>query len=238
MGGSGVMEADCIHVVGDTDISKDENLTMNECASAKTGASEVSDPYGSVSEPTPPASCTDSFADDPEVGGRKQAVPGCYSGGYTFSNDDFDFNTGGDNIYYLNGGTWTVNGNASITGAGVLLYLYNGAQLKLNGGAEVNLSSMNTGLYSGLAIMYSRATTGTTKINGGTEFNVKGAIYAANADIEFSGNAAGTSTGECLQVIGNTVKMTGNSGFYTDCSAYGVKTIEVEGGTDSISIVG
>ena len=179
-----------------------------------------------------------SFSAAPKSGGVHQATPGCYTGSQTFNNGEWKLNTGGDNIYYLNGGTWTVNGNAKVSGEGVMLYLYNGAQLKLNGGAEFSVSSMNTGVYSGLAVMYSRATTGTTKINGDSGFNVKGAIYAANADIEFSGNTSGTSTGECLQDIGNTVKMTGNANFYTDCSAYGVKTIEVEGGTDSISIVG
>ena len=35
MCGSGLMSADCIHVVGDTDVAKEENLTLEECASPK-----------------------------------------------------------------------------------------------------------------------------------------------------------------------------------------------------------
>lgn len=68
------------------------------------------------------------------------AYPGVFPGGITIGCDTI-FRSG---VYFLKGGSLTINGNHSVTGdkAGVMFVLLDGAEFKLNGGADINLTGM------------------------------------------------------------------------------------------------
>ena len=141
------------------------------------------------------------------------------------ANADVTLNPG---IYYPDGGSLHVNGGATINGNGVTLVFTkknsNGwADATINGNANINLTPPKTGPTAGIVIFGDRAMpVGTTfKFNGGATQYLGGAIYTPTGAIDFSGGA-GTST-SCTQIIGDTIKFTGNSGLAIDCSKYNTK---------------
>ena len=107
------------------------------------------------------------------------------------------------------------------------LFLTGGAEIDINGGADFTLKAPTSGDYSGLALYIDDDDTSSHKLNGGSDFSIVGAVYGAQAHFEFSGSTTGSGPGECTQVIGYTVTMTGNSDFDTDCSASGTTAIQV-----------
>lgn len=129
--------------------------------------------------------------------------------------------------------TLQVNATASLIGTGVTLYLTDNVVLDLRGGATVDLHAPTpndvpapaTSDYYGLVIYFARNNTHTSQINGGANFNLVGAVYGADAHIEFNGSGTGSNPGECTQIIAGTVTFTGASDFDTDCSASGTTDI-------------
>jgi len=128
-------------------------------------------------------------------------------------------------IYYLDGGSLTVNGGGSINGTGVTLIFTSKlrndwATATINGNATVNLTPPTFGPTTGIVVMADRnAPVGTPyKFNGGANQYLAGAIYAPTGAVTFAGGAdTGTS---CTQVIGDTVTFVGNSNLAIDCSQY------------------
>jgi hypothetical protein len=48
---------------------------------------------------------------------------------------------------------------------------------------------------------------------------MSGFIYAPDAAITYTGNSDMNAQGSCLRLVANTVQMTGNSAFKSDCTA-------------------
>jgi len=131
-------------------------------------------------------------------------------------------------IYYLDGGSLTVNGGAALTGDGVTLVFTskngkNFATATINGNATINLTPPKTGGTAGIVIFGDRnIPVGTTfKFNGGSTQYLGGAVYVPTGTINFSGGAS-TST-SCTQLIGDIVNFTGNSALALNCNNYGTK---------------
>ncbi len=203
----------------------------------------TADPYRNVAQPTVPATCastteknklltnTHGTGNPKPTSGGASNLNAAYCGGGNIQGRT-NFSAG---VYVLNGGAWRVNSTAELNGSGVTLFLTGGATLNINGGADVDLSAPTSGAYAGMLVFFDRANTGSSTINGGSNFSMVGAIYGAKQNIAFSGNTTGGSAGKCTQVIGYTVDFTGNSGFDTDCSASGTTAIMA---AQSIKIVG
>ena len=216
-------------------------MTLNGCTAAIENSPYTPDPYRNVAAPTVPLAC----ATNGELG---QLLTNPHQTRSPKASSDPTFNKaycGGGNIqgttnlsagvYVLSGGNWKVNSGAELNGGNVTLYLTNGATLDINGGATIDMSAPLSGPYAGLLVFFDRTNTGSSKINGGSNFSMVGAIYGAKQNIEFTGNTTGSGPGECTQVIGYTVSMTGNSDFDTDCSNSG--TTQILAG-QSIKVVG
>jgi hypothetical protein len=133
-------------------------------------------------------------------------------------------------IYYLDQGSLSVNGGATLNGIGVTLVFtssngHNYADATINGGANVNLVAPTTGPTAGIVLFGDRnMTVGTTfKLNGGSSEVFGGAIYIPRGAVTFSGGAS--STNGCLQLIADTVTFVGNANFSINCKGYGTKSI-------------
>jgi hypothetical protein len=131
-------------------------------------------------------------------------------------------------VYFIDRGTFSVNGGGTVNGTGVTLVFTsstgnNWANLTINGNAVVNLTSPIAGATAGLVIFGDRnIPVGTAfKLNGGSMQSFGGAIYVPTGGISYSGGS-GTST-SCTQIIGDTVTFTGNSSVAINCSSYQTK---------------
>jgi len=189
-----------------------------------TGSSVIPDPYAGVSFP----SFSGCDQTNLSIKTKKTIDPGVYCKGMTFnSGADVTFNPG---VYYVDRGTFTVNGGASLHGTGVTIVLTsstgsNYADVKLTGGSTLNLTAPNTGALSGIVFFGDRnAPKGTSyKFNGDSGQIYGGAVYLPQGDVQWAGGT-GTST-NCTQIIGDTITFTGNSDVAVNCGGYGTKAI-------------
>ncbi|MBB5517622.1 TadE/TadG family type IV pilus assembly protein [Amphiplicatus metriothermophilus] len=233
--GSATITADCISTVGETSFQNSSNVTLNDCPAPIEHGPLTPDPYRDVPEPSTAAVCAtgadkNAFLTNPHKTGTPpptlDSMTGAVIGKKFCGGGNIQGTTElSSGIYVLSGGNWKVNSGAVLRGDGVTLFLTDGAALDISGGATIDLSAPKTGPWSGLVVYFDRNGTPDSKINGGSNFSMVGAVYGTNTHIEFSGNTTGSGPGECTQVIGYTVTFIGNSGFNTDCSNSGTKEI-------------
>lgn len=218
VGGSASISALTVGVVGG--ISGTDNIITQQ--GIKTGIGAVSDPYANDVFPDF-SGCTKQNFSAKKI---ETISPGVYCGGIGLNaGANLTLNAG---IYYLDGGSLTVNGGATLTGDGVTLVFTkknsnSWATASINGNATINLTPPRSGPTAGIVMFGDRGIPKGTafKFNGGANQYLGGAIYVSTGAINFSGGAA-TST-SCTQVIGNTVVFTGNSSLAINCSGYNTK---------------
>ena len=147
------------------------------------------------------------------------AYPGIYQGGLTIGCDT-TFKRG---IYFLKGGSLTINGNYRVSSEkGVLFVLSDGADFKLNGGADINLNGLEhnqltaLGYSSEAAKVLDRMLIWETKDNNASKRNVlngasntylNGAIYTPVNTLDLQGTADVANA--CLLVVANKINLTG-----------------------------
>lgn len=235
--GASSLTADCVSSVGGID-NTNGGITITDCPAMIENAPLTADPYADRPEPAVPVACAtnaekNEFATKPHQ--TKSPLPTsdspiglnlgkayCSSSGTEHIQGTTILSPG---VYVLNGGSWTVNSTATLTGTGVTIFLANGATFNINGGATIDLSAPTSGPYSGLVIYFARDNIGSSIINGGANFSLVGAVYGPKQNITFSGSTTGSDPGDCTQIIGFTVTFTGNSDFNTDCSGSGTTAI-------------
>jgi len=220
VGGSSTVSADSVNIVGG--ISNTTGITTQ--SGVATGQSPIGDPYANASYPGFTGCDQSNFT-------AKNAVtinPGVYCGGMKLNaGANVTLNAG---IYYLDQGSLTVNGGATLTGTGVTLVFtsssgHNYASAQINGGAVINLVAPSTGPTAGIVLFGDRnMTVGTSfKLNGGSTQVFGGAVYLPRGVVEFAGGAA--STNGCLQMVADTITFTGNANFSINCKGYGTKPL-------------
>jgi hypothetical protein len=118
-------------------------------------------------------------------------------------------------IYVIAGGGFTVSGNASVSGSGVLIYNAGSnvpgtggtfGSVAVSGSGNVALTPMTTGVYAGILIFQSRDNTNSLSISVSTQTATAGTIYAANAQVILSGNA---HLQDCI--VAGGLQLTGNA---------------------------
>ncbi len=220
VGGSGTLSAESVNVVGG--IASTSGITTQE--GIATGQSPIGDPYADASFGSFTGCDKTNYVAKTTV----TLNPGVYCGGISLNaGANVTLNPG---IYYLDQGSLSVNGGATLTGIGVTLVFtsssgHNYASATINGGANVNLVAPTTGPTAGIVIFGDRNMTAGTafKLNGGSSEVFTGAIYVPRGDVTFSGGAA--STNGCLQLVANTVTFVGNANFAINCVGSGTKAI-------------
>ena len=220
VGGSGSISALSVSVAGG--ISGASSITTTQ--GIATGQIPTKDPYASTYLP-PFSGC-----DQHNFTAKKTVTisPGVYCGG-------INLNAGANvtldpGVYYLDQGSLSVNGGATMTGTGVTLVFTsstgsNYATANINGGATINLTAPTSGPLAGI-VFYGdpNMPVGTSfKFEGGAAQVLTGAVYLPKGAVSFAGGAS-TTTG-CTQLIGDTINFTGSSNFAINCSGYGTKPI-------------
>ena len=218
--GSGTLSAQDVYVTGG--ISGRDKITTT--GSTVTGATPIADPYSG----TKMGSFSGCDFNNKSVKNTATLNPGVYCGGLSL-------NAGANvtlkpGVYYIDQGSLSVNGGATLTGTGVTLVFTsstgsNYATATINGGATVSLSAPTSGPYSGIVAFGDRnmPAGAVFKFNGGSSQVFTGALDLPSAAVQFAG---GSNTSKaCTQLVADTVTFTGNSQFAINCTGTGTKPV-------------
>ncbi len=178
----------------------------------------LSDPFASLAAPALP---TLTFAAANIAGNTVTTLqPGVYVGGISIAGNASVMLASG--IYYLQGGGFSVSGNAQVTGQDVLIY--NAPQsdsdsIRIAGQAVVQLSGKSD--FDGLAILQDRAATAPITVGGGASLIITGGIYAASEEMQISGGAqvqlAGSSaSGLSARLVVSDLNVSGSGSLAID----------------------
>jgi hypothetical protein len=209
--GNAQVTAATIQVVGN--VKKSGNATL--AGMLTTGASAVADPMAGLLGPST-AGLTNYGSANYSGNGSYTLKPGIYSQINASGNVKLTLNPG---LYLIEGGGFTVTGNASVSGTGVTLYntgsnypnaggSFGGITLSGNGTFTLSAAgSTANGAYPGVVIYQARANTRALSFSGNALGGITGTVYAANASVVLSGN--GQLQGA---VVAGTLNLTGNGG--------------------------
>ena len=227
VGGTASVAALSVGVVGG--ISGTNSITAS--GGIKTGVWPAADPYAAVSFP-PFYGCDQHNL---KINSSVTLSPGVYCGGMSVNAGAVvTLNPG---IYYMDQGSLSVAGNATINGAGVTIVFTgnnnNWATASIGSNANINLTAPTTGPTAGIVIFGDRnMPVGTVfKMTGGDTQSFGGAIYLPKAALSYSGGS-GASNG-CTQIVADTLSWSGNSNLALNCSGYATKPI----GSNTASLV-
>lgn len=222
----------CIYTVGGA--VTNAALRLTTCATPKTDSVAARDPYRNVPEPEIRGACTNGKVGNPNTTAMLTPTA-LHPNGMKFMRFCSGLDLKGTvelkpGLYIVEGGL-TINGGdansanaASIFGQGVTIYMAPGSEIRLNGNIAIDLAPPSTGPTAGILFFGARSATPVNHvINGTSGSKLQGAIYAPTANIQYSGNSAGTNG--CTQVIGSTITMTGNSTLKASCAATGTKPL-------------
>lgn len=218
--GSSYIDALSVGVVGG--ISGNGNI--NAPNGVATGISPVKDPYADVELPSFSGCDYNHFTAQ-----KTQTIkPGVYCNGFTVNAGAVV--TLDPGIYYFDRGAFKINGGGAIKGDGVTLVFTSSTGNKwtsatINGGATVNLTPPATGPTAGISMFGDRNMPAGTSFsfNGGANQYIGGAVYLSKAAIDYAGGSSAKSG--CTQLIGDTIKFSGDSNLAIDCKGTGVKPI-------------
>ena len=123
-------------------------------------------------------------------------------------------------VYVLSGGNFSVSGNATIIGNGVMFYFTNGATINATGGGnklDFQLSPPTSGTYAGILFYQNPNDTAGPQLGGDDQSSFSGALYFPKAQLTFFGNAKSYNTGiivaDAIALSGNpTVNLKGTAG--------------------------
>jgi Flp pilus assembly protein TadG len=138
----------------------------------------------------------------------------CYNSLTIGSNGDtVNINPG---IYVINGGSLHFLSAKATGGSGVFFYLVGNASVTIDNGANVTLSAASSGTYSGTLIFQDPADTQALSIQGGSNTNLSGAIYAPSSNVTFgngSGNMLDDLTAKTLTMTGGALASNASTNF-------------------------
>jgi uncharacterized delta-60 repeat protein len=225
--GNSQITAASIQVAGG--VSKSGNATLNPAAT--TGAAAVADPLASLTGPST-TGLTNFGSATYSGNGSFTLKPGIYSQISASGNVRLTLSPG---LYLIEGGGFTVTGNASVAGGGVTIYNtgskypnsggnFGGITLSSNG--TFSLTAPTSGPYAGVVIFQSRANTRALSLSGNAAAGLAGTLYAPSAQLLVSGNATvnGSLVLDKMSASGNgasTVVADGSGGSPLDSASVG-----------------
>jgi hypothetical protein len=221
--GGAQITADSANIVGN--LSDSGNAALTTVHGTNVGAPAAADPYQNVQLP-PTSGCDHSNFSAPKNG--PALLPGVYCNGLSINaNANVQLSPG---TYFIDRGSLSVAGNATVTGTGVTFVLTDSAgttpaTVAIHGGATLNIEAPSTGALAGIAFIQDRnGAPGTNNdFSGGTSQSITGVIYFPKETISFAG---GTQTGSgCLQLIADEIDFKGNANLEINCSGKGTATI-------------
>jgi len=218
LGGASLLNVDWTQVTGG--IVTNGGGTLDSVQAPITGAAPRPDPWASLAMPAS-SSCSQT---NYQTSGPSTLNPGRYCSGLQFSkNSTTTLNPG---TYVIDGGSFSVNGGATVTGNGVTIVMTgsgsNYATVTINGGANVTLTAPSSGTYAGIAFMQNpnAPTSGSNKFNGGSTMSINGVIHIPNQNVQFAGG--NTSGNACTRLVADTITFTGNASLGNNCAGLGL----------------
>ncbi|NQU59497.1 MAG: pilus assembly protein [Rhodospirillales bacterium] len=227
------LTVDCLYSAGGVS----GTATTTECASAKTYQAATVDPYLAIVTAPVPTDFDNCGSDGSNADGGDYVGPnaddtinpGVYCDiKFSRQNKTLTMNAG---TYYIDRGDLTSTGGTIDATAGVTIVFGDNTgagacgQIKLTGNSNINITAPTTGNFSGMAF-YSSYTCDPNKeydITGNNNSTIVGAMYNPNGEIELGGN--GTVSGTCLQLISDTIKITGNGSIGSACDTAGTTSV-------------
>lgn len=221
-GGSATLTASQIGAVGG--FSGQSKMTAVD---GFTHGAVIADPYAYFSPPAFSGCDQKNYS----ANSSKTIDPGVYCGGINLNaKANVTMSSG---IYYLDGGSLSVNGQATLTGTGVTIVFTSStpsvassfATAKINGGATVNLTAPTSGPTAGFVLYGDRKMPlGTSYLlNGGSSQVFSGIIYFPQGALNYIGGASATNG--CTQIVADTISFGGNSNLSLNCPQFGVAKI-------------
>ena len=207
LSGNASLSAARIQVVGG--MQKSGNATINHPPVTGAGV-YLADPLAGLVAPTggtPQSAVTLSGNSSLTIN------PGVFSQISVSGNARLTLNPG---VYVITGGGFTVTGNGSATGTGVMIYNagsnYSGGTggnfggVTLSGNGSIDLSAPTSGPYAGIVFFQSRDNSRVVSLSGNSMVLHGGVIYAPAALLSVSGNASLSGS-----VIVNQLQLAGNA---------------------------
>jgi hypothetical protein len=146
-------------------------------------------------------------------------------------------------LYYLQGGGFTVSGQATVTDNGLGVLLYNapgtgGAGITFGGKGDVSLSGLTAaqvadlGLdagYRGLAIFQDRGANAALSLTGQGNVTITGTVYAATATVKVTGGS--------LSLVGSAAKKFGSHLIVADLAVGGNGGVSVDASNNNLELL-
>jgi Flp pilus assembly protein TadG len=137
--------------------------------------------------------------------------PGVYVGGISISGKgSVTLNPG---TYFMEGGGFSLTGQANLSGSGVTIYNLPSSSsdtVSIAGQGTVTLSPPTSGEYQGITVFQDRTSSAPVSLTGNGGMNVTGTIYAANALATVTGNGSNNTMGGQYVVYDMTAAGNGN----------------------------
>lgn len=188
-----------------------------------SGATPVADPLASLPPPDP-STLTLQHAGGLKISSDAPVTlnPGVYRGGIQITGKgSVTLNPG---IYYMDGGGFSITGQGSLSGDGILVYnapTTSGDVIKLAGQGSISLTPMTGGVYQGISLFQDRTSAATISITGNGSVSILGTVYAAGGTLDVAGNGSGDVVGS--QFIGYDMSLKGNGDFTIHASGPAVR---------------
>jgi hypothetical protein len=118
-------------------------------------------------------------------------------------------------IYFMQGGGFSLSGQANVTGSGVMIYnspSISSDAISVSQGSLI-LTAPSSGTYLGIAIFQKRTSNVPISVSGTGVVNVTGMVYAAKAMVSVSGNGVFNIFGPNSRLVGFDLMISGN-GFF------------------------
>ena len=243
--GNAQVSAGNIMVVGG--VQKSGNAKFS--TSPVTGAVTFVDPLANL--PVPSVSGTVSSV-NLSGNGTQTINPGIFSQIIVSGNGKLTMNPG---IYVIAGGGFSVTGNGSVSGSGVMIYNAGSNYLgsgnsfgvvNLSGNGNISLTAPTTGTYAGILIFQSHDNISTVAFSGNGITMPGGVVYAPAAALTMSGNGQfkGSLVVKTLALSSNAIaQLTASDGVTAVYSpdqvrtAYGINNLSLDGTGQTIAIV-
>lgn len=140
--------------------------------------------------------------------------PGVYEGGLHIGGTAMvRLNPG---IYIMDGGGFSISGNASVFGKQVMIYNTGGSAagpISITGNGVINLTPPTDGIYTGISIFQDRGLTTDMTLRGNATLSLTGTIYAPSAGMSLSGNVGTSLASLGSGYILNNLSVSGNGSF-------------------------
>lgn len=210
VGNTGI-NSDFVKVVGGSTFSGSGGVTTQTGGGIQTGASSGSNPLSSLQVPN--YSACNFTGTNITKKGSVILSPGVYCGGVNITNGNVTLNPG---TYIIDGGSFSLSGNANLSGSGVTIILSGKisgtyATLNLTGNGALSLTAPTSGTFNGIAVFQdpNAPSGGTNAIAGNGSEAITGAIYIPNQTLTYAGN--GNNANTCVVLVVDKLTLVGNA---------------------------